>query len=71
MNTIKKAFLETFHISELSIVVLSSCGFVSGLSIHFWPALRDTLLCFPLWFKEHKQQLSYGHTDTLMDLWNP
>lgn len=71
---------------ELSIFALSSCSFVFGLPIHFWPAsaqqanvlyillwtqLTRHFVMFPFWFKEHKQHLSYGHTDTLVYLWNP
>lgn len=75
-----------FHIWERSIFALPSCSFVFALSIYFWPAsaqqanvlyiLLWTLLTrhfvmFPFGFKEHKQHLSYGHTGTLVDLWNP
>lgn len=81
-----KRFLETFYSSRLSIVATSSCGFVSGPSIHFWPATAQQagvvhsvmnstsarhFVMFLLWFKEHKQHLSYGHTHTSVYPWDP
>lgn len=65
-----------FHISEFSIVEPSSCGFslltcvrttsLNMLYILSWTELTRHFVMFPFWFKEHKQHLSYGRTDTLI-----